>query len=255
MRNFLFLLLMGAMLMFTLKLCYGQTHIGVNYGSIAGEDAWGITADTSNEIAGVEINLDGTAQGGGSVTWGRWHAEAIVPISVFGLKIFVDGLFKKYEGQETGQNRDAGAAIQLPSFVEGLDIGIGVFGRNSNPFGAPNALDDLEGIGYNRNDFDGLGLENISPPPTGLSIQPSGNYLNMLIYANWDLNEDWSLKARAMPQLTGEDKVHQLILSPQVSYDLNNKVNLVIGGDIAFQTFGDMIEKELAIFTSLSLEL
>lgn len=254
MKKFL-LLTMIFMLAFSCSV-FGTTKVGGTFSNIAGEQAWGITVDTSHDAGFAVFGLDSTVQGGGSITWGTWHAEAVFDVGPFGLKLFVDGLFKKYIGQETGQNRDAGAAIQLPPFgIEGLDVGIGVFGRNTNPFGAPNALDDLEGIGYNRNDFDGLGLENISPPPKGLSIQSPGNYLNMLVYADWEINDDWSLKVRAMPQLSGEDKVHQFIISPQVSFDVRDKLDLVLEGDLGFQTFKDVIEKEVAVIASLSLEL
>ena len=234
---------------------YAGTHIGGTYSNIAGSTGWGVTADTSQQVGAVEVNLDGTAQGGGTITWGRWHAEAIAPVGPLGIKVFVDGVFKKYEGQETGQHRDIGAAIQLPEIIDGLDLGVGVFGRNSNPFGAPNALDDLEGIGYNRNDFDGLGLENISPPPKGLSIPSPGNSINILVYGSYTINEDWSLKVRAMPQLSGEEKVHQLIVSPQVSFDVNDRINLVLGGDFGFQTYQDTIEQEAALLATVSLEL
>lgn len=235
---------------------HAQTNIGGTFSNIAGERAWGVTVDTSHDTGKVEINLDGTAQGGGSILWGTWHAEAIFDVSVFGVKFFVDSRFKKYTGQEFGDNRDYGAAIQLPPLgIAGLDVGIGVFGRNSNPFGRPNAYDDLEGLGYNRNDYEGLGLEKIQPPPRGLSPQPLGTFVNLIIYGKWVINEDWKVKVRAMPQLTGEEKVHQLIISPEVSFDMSDRVNLVFSGDLGFQTFDDTLERELAIFASLSLEL
>ena len=233
----------------------GQTTIGGTFANIAGEQGWGFTVDTSQTIGKIEINADTTTQGGDAITWGTWHAEAIFDVSVIGVKFFVDGRFKKYTGQELGDNRDYGAALQLPPFgIKGLDVGIGLFGRNSNPFGRPNLYDDAEAMGYNRNDYEGLGLENIQPPPEGLSPQPLGTFLNSLIYANWKINKDWKIKARAMPQLTGKDKVHQLIVSPQVNYDLGNHFDLTISGDFAFQTYQGNVETEHAFTTSFNKE-
>ncbi len=247
------------MIIFTLAFTitvHAQTNIGGTYANIASEQGWGVTVDTSHDTGKVEINIDGTAQGGDAIIWGTWHGEAIFDVSVFGVKLFVDGRFKKYTGQETGDNRDYGAAIQLPPIgIDGLDVGIGVFGRNANPFGRPNLYDDAEALGYNRNDYEGLGLENIQPPPTGLSPMPLGTSVNMLVYGTWQINDEWKVKVRAMPQLTGKDKVHQLIVSPEVHFDLGERLGLTLSGDIAFQTYQEVIERELAIIAAISLKL
>ena len=250
----LLLLTMIFMLAFSFSV-FAKTNIGGTFQSLAGETGWGGTIDTSHDLGKVEINVDATAQGGDAITWGTYHAEAIFDVSVFGVKLFVDSRFKKYAGQEFGDNRDYGAAIQLPPIgIKGLDIGIGLFGRNSNPFGRPNLYDDAEAIGYNRNDYEGLGLENIQRPPTGLSPQPLGTFLNMLIYSNWKINDDWKVKVRAMPQLTGEEKVHQLIISPEVNFDLGDHFDLTLSGDFAFQAYEDVIERETAFTTTFSKE-
>lgn len=255
MKKLMFFTIIISMVLMMFSMAYAKTNIGGSFQSLAGEQGYGVTVDTSNEIGKVEINADATAQGSDSILWGTWHAEAIFDVSMFGVKFFVDGRFRKYTGQELGDNRDYGAAIQLPAMVQGLDVGIGLFGRSSNPFGRPNLYDDAESLGYNRNDYEGLGLENIQPPPTGLSPQPLGTFLNMLIYAKWKVNDDWKVKIRAMPQLSGEDKVHQLIVSPEVHFDLGERLDLVLGGDFAFQTYNKTIEQELAILMSISLEL
>lgn len=248
----LLLLTMIFMLALSFSVC-AKTNVGGTFQSLASEQGWGATVDTSHDFGSIELNADVTAQGGDAITWGTWHADVIFDVSIFGVKLFVDSRFKKYAGQEFGDHRDLGAAIQLPPIgIEGLAVGIGVFGRNSNPFGRPNLYDDAEALGYNRNDYEGLGLENIQPPAKGLSPVPLGTFVNMLIYGTWEINEDWKVDVRAMPQLSGEEKVHQLIISPAVNFDLGDHFDLTLSGDFAFQTYKDGIERETAFSTTFS---
>ena len=127
----------------------------------------------------------------------------------------------------------------------GVQVSLGIFGRNGGVFSQPTALKTLEDNGYDITALGDLGLDAVNPAPTGLSIK-AGNSVNALIEAEFDL--DFAhVRIQGMPELSAsEDAVHQLITTLQSSWELGRRLQLTGTLDIGFQTFEGTLEREIA---------
>ena len=250
------LILMGPPLM-TSQAEVDETSIGVIFNEVAGVRSGGLSAAAPYNLGVVDGHATVSAQFGGGIIRGKYHAEINKDIGAFGLKVYTDGLFKGYSTRDLGRQSDVGLAIEFPEFPEigtvGLVAGAGVFGSNAGPFGPPNAGDTLEALGYDAQKLEDLELYGFTPSPTGLSFK-AGNSLNLLAYLTLSHPSGASLSIRVMPELAGEsdDSIHQLIISPSTSIEVRDNVNIQISADIGFQTVGDVIEKELATLAQVN---
>ena len=82
-------------------------------------------------------------------------------VSAVGIRLFSNNKLKGYTVDTLGRTNDVGAALVIPT--GDLEIAVGVFGRNGNPFGKPNAKDDLVPLGYNEDTLLSLGLDTLHP--------------------------------------------------------------------------------------------
>ena len=227
-----------------------NTSISLSFDRIVDDSGWGVLASTPIHVGVVDGYLAGIAQGG-DIIRGKYHAEAGFPIGSFGIRAITFGTVKGYSFGELGNEKNIGFAIDTPE-VAGASIRVGIFGRNAGEFGSPNARGTLEDAGYDPNSLDGLGLENINPPPAGLSFK-AGNSLNALISADFDW-QGVSFSIKGMPELTGEgDPAHQAIISAHISRDITETVGLDLGAEVGFQSWLGEVERELAYFTALSV--
>lgn len=236
-----------------------ESSIALSYNQITGSRGWGILGAVPFQTRHVNGNISAIAQGGGNIIRGKYHAEAGITIRRFDFKLYTDGTFKGYSARDLGRQADIGIAIEFPDFdVAGFHAtgGAGVFGRNAGQFGPPNARDDLENLGYDPNTLDGRELESLHPPPAGLSFK-AGNSLNLLAYVLLTHPKGFNIAVKAMPELvgSGNNPVHQLIITPSTSFELRDNINIEFGADIGFQTFDDKIERELATLVVIKLTL
>lgn len=234
-----------------------EVSIAGTFNEIAGVRGWGLLGAVPFQTGAVNGNVSAIAQGGGNIIRGKYHAEAGITLNSFDFKLYTDGTFKGYSAHDLGRQSDVGLAIEFPDFdVAGFQAtgGAGVFGRNAGQFGPPNARDDLENLGYDPNTLDGLNLESVHPPPSGLSFK-AGNSLNLLTYILLKHPKGFNIVIKAMPELVGagDNPVHQLIITPSTSFELRDNINIELGADIGLQTFNDTIEKELATLVAVKL--
>ena len=177
---------------------------------------------------------------------GRYRLE--VGTSTF--KLFQDGTFKGYQLDSLGRQSDLGVKGTVE--VSGLDISIGVFGRNAGEFGPPNAYDTLRDQGYDEAALEAIGgLDALNPAPTGLSIR-GGNSLNLLLSTEFEV-KGFDIEVRALPQLTGDVKAHQGLVLLQTAYELTENVSLNLGADIALQLVDETVEYETATVATVSV--
>ena len=76
-----------------------------------------------------------------------------------------------------------GLAFTVP--VDDLNFDVGIGGKNSSPFGAPNAYDTLVASGFNESDLAGRGLAKLTPALKGLPFK-DGNALNAFVSSGFE---------------------------------------------------------------------
>ena len=220
--------------------------IGVSYNKVAEDTGWGAIANLEGDITeGVVGELDIQLQGG-DIIKGRYTAE----VGISGISVFHSGNIKGYSLEGLGNELDLGAKGTIN--VSGLDVSVGVFGRNASEFAGRTAQSIL--VDENDIDEDVLpdGLEAISPDPTGLKIVP-GSSVNLLLETEFDV-EQFAVGVRAMPQLTGEVKAHQLLVIANTDVPITEDISLNLGGEVAFQSVEDVIEYETAALITVDIE-
>ena len=220
--------------------------VGISYSKVAEDTGWGGVANLEGDITeGVVGELDIQLQGG-DIIKGRYTAE----VGISGISVFHSGNIKGYSLDGLGNELDLGAKGTIN--VSGLDVSVGVFGRNASEFAGRTA----QSILVDENDIDAdllpQGLDAISPAPTGLKIVP-GSSVNLLLETGLDVN-GVALEVRAMPQLTGDIKAHQLLVIANTDVPVTENISLNLGGEIAFQSVEDVIEYETAALVTVDIE-
>ena len=220
--------------------------IGITYNKVAEDTGWGAVANLNGTIAETfDTELDVQLQGGDLIK-GRYSLEV-------GYKAFVafqNGNIKGYTLDGLGNELDIGLKTQVK--VGQFDVAVGVFGRNASAFAPRTAYSIL----VDENGFaeDGLpdGLDAISPPPSGLKIH-AGSNLNLLLKTELEVDR-WDVGVSVLPQLTGEIKAHQALVTAQTDVDITENIAVNLGGEAAFQAVDGEIEYETAALATLTLE-
>ena len=228
-----------------LAICIAMANansVGITYSQVVDDTSWGAVANLDGNITdGVDAELDLQLQGG-EIIKGRYSTE----LKVGFLGIFHNGNIKGTSLDGLGNELDIGARGVVN--IQGLDVSVGVFARNASEFAGQTAHSVLVDKGF---DEDALpaGLDTISPPPSGLKIIP-GSSLNVLFGTSVDLGMfDCSLKV--MPQLTGDVKAHQSLLTAQTDVKLSENIDLILGGEIVFQAVDGEIDYETSSLATL----
>ena len=238
----LYALVLTILLMLSGMQANADRSLGLTVNQIGPDVSWGASADIPFQMGAAACDLDVTVQGGDQIL-GKSQLQVSVPVAGFDAGIFTKTNVKGYSVSDLGRATDIGAKVGR-KFGD-AQISLGIFGRNGGVFGPPNALKTLEDAGYDVSVLADLGLENVNPAPTGLSIA-AGNSVNALIEAEFDLSFA-HVRLQGMPELSGdEDAVHQLIATLQSSWDLSERIKLTGTLDVGFQTFGGEIQREVA---------
>lgn len=220
--------------------------IGITYNKVAEDTGWGAVANLNGTIADTfDAELDVQLQGGDLIK-GRYSLE----VGYKAFLVFQNGNIKGYSLDGLGNELDIGVKTQVK--VGQLDVAIGVFGRNASEFAPRTAYSVL--VDENGFDADGLpeGLDGISPPPSGLKIH-AGSNLNLLLKTEWEVDR-WDVSASLLPQLTGEVKAHQALVTAKTDIEVTENIDLNLGGEVAFQSVDGEIEYETAGLATLNLE-
>lgn len=219
--------------------------IGITYNKVAEDTGWGAIANLNGTIADtLNTELDVQLQGG-DVIKGRYALE----VGYKSLIVFQNGNIKGYRLDGLGNELDLGLKTQVK--VGQLDVAVGVFGRNASEFAIPTAESVLLENGFAA---DALpeGLADIAPAPSGLRIY-AGRNLNLLLSTELEVDR-WDVGIRVLPQLTGEIKAHQALLTAQTDVALTENIDLNLGGEVAFQSVDGVLEYETAGIATLNLE-
>ena len=232
-------------------------YLGFNYDEVAGDSGWGMRGGTPFKTGVLEGHVEASFQNTGDILRGKSELEVGVPIGAFDVAVFSVNTVKGDALSNLGRQNDIGLKVGSPEAVFGswqFTGSLGVFGRNGGVFAAPNALSDLTGLGYNEDDFAGLGLDRIGRPSRGLSFK-SDNSVNAQLKSTLTHTSGVSLEAVLQPEIAGagDNPVHQLGVSATTSFEVWF-FSLEVGLEWMFQTFDGEIENERAGFGSWNIE-
>ena len=186
---------------------HGAGNIGFTYSQVIDDQSGGVTAEYEHDGETIDFEIDGQLQSG-DIYRGKAHAEVVFRLgNSIGLKPFVDITAKGYTLDGLGREQNYGLAGTVK--VGDLDFDIGVGGRNSNPWGEPNALDELLPKGYNEDELKALGLDKVHPAPKGIPFK-SGN--SVIAFASTSLEKgNFEVDLKGVFEVAGEgDKAHQI---------------------------------------------
>ena len=189
---------------------------------------------------------------------GKSELEVGVPIGAFDFLIFSVNTIKGEAIASLGRQNDIGLKVRSPEADFGdwhITGALGIFGRGGGVWASPTALSDLLGLGYNEEDFAGLGLKTFGRPSRGLSFK-ADNSVNAQLKTTFTHISGLSLEAILQPELVGagSNPVHQFGVSATTSVDVW-RVSLEFGLEWMFQTFEGNIENERAGFGSINIKL
>ena len=234
-----------------------SAYLGFNFDEVAGDIGWGLRGGSPFQAGILDGHFKTTLQDTGDLLRGKYELELGVPIGPLSGIVFNHGTVKGESIAELGRQSDLGFKLRSPEADFGdwhFTADLGVFGRNGGVFAPPNALSDLEGLGYTSETFEGFGLDSINRPSRGLSFK-ADNSVNAVLKAAFVHKSGLSLEAALKPELAGagDNPVHQALLSATTSLRVG-KLLLEFGLEWIFQTYDGNIEQERAGFGSWNIE-
>ena len=226
---------------------HGAGNIGFTYSQVIDDQSGGVTAEYEHDGETIDFEIDGQLQSG-DIYRGKAHAEVVFRLGSIGLKPFVDITAKGYTLDGLGREQNYGLAGTVK--VGDLDFDIGVGGRNSNPWGEPNALDELLPKGYNEDELKALGLDKVHPAPKGIPFK-SGN--SVIAFASTSLEKgNFEIDLKGVFEIAGEgDKAHQIHADFETNRNLFGNVDLIVALQVATQFYQKSIQYESAVLTTI----
>ena len=218
---------------------YSEGNVAVNVSRVIEDTSWGVIGDYEKGIFEIEGNLQSGDQYTGNVD---------VAVTLFDyFRVSSKNTLKGYSLEGLGRVNDLGAAFVLP--VGDIDVAVGVFGRNGNPFAPRNALGTLTDAGFAETDFDGLGLADITLSE-GISIKGGSSMLASL-EAEVDVGR-FEVELQGLLELLGEDeKVQQVHANISTDGDLGNGFTWNVAANVRLQKYGELVEYESDYFAGI----
>ena len=242
-----FVILLTCAALLCCQFAYAEGNIAVNYSQIIDDTAWGVIGDYEHDTGPFDFEVEGQLQSG-AIYNGTVETAITFDVSAVGIRLFSNNKLKGYTVDTLGRTNDVGAALVIPT--GDLEIAVGVFGRNGNPFGKPNAKDDLVPLGYDEDTLLSLGLDTLHPAPKGLTIE-GGNSINASIETEFDVNR-FEVELRGLLEIAGEgEKTHQLLTNIATDGNLAIGLNWQAAVNIALQKYGEHYEWESAWFVGV----
>ena len=229
---------------------FATGNIGFNYSRAIDDQNWGVLGDYEHKADIFDFEVEGQLQSG-DVYRGKTDLSVTLntPLPI-DLQLYSNNTLKGYTLDTLGRVNDVGAALVVP--IRSLNVSVGIFGRNGNPFAPRTALSTLTDAGFSEEDFTGLDLENIQLSE-GMSIK-AGSSLNSSIETEFDISR-FEVEVKGLLELVGEgEKVHQLLANIATGGTLLQRFNWQISADLGVQLFGDVVEYETSWITSVGYE-
>ena len=240
-------LLLIALMLFPAQ-TFAEGALGFSLNRALDDQSWGLFGEHAHHAERFDTEFEGSLQAGDAY---RGETETAITFDVgnrLGVRLYSHNTFKGHTLSDIGRVNDMGVALAVPT--GDMEVAIGIFGRNGNPFAIPTAKDILVGEGF---DGDTLPeeLATLESGQKGLSIK-DGSSVNAAISAEFDVRR-FEVETKALLEIAGEgERVHQLLTTlatdgqfPRLGLDW--KIVL----DIDAQWFDGTIEYETAWLTTL----
>lgn len=221
--------------------------IGFTYSQVIDDQSMGLTAEYEHDGETIDFEIDGHLQSG-DIYRGKAHAAVVFRLGTIGLKPFMDVTAKGYTLDGLGREQNYGLAGTVE--VGDLDFDIGVGGRNSHPWGEPNALDELLPKGYNEDALKALGLDKVHPTPRGIVFK-SGNAVIGFASTRFEKG-NFEIDLKGVFEIAGGgDKAHQIHADFKTNRTLLGNVALIVGLQVATQFYQKSVQYESAVITTI----
>ena len=206
---------------------YSEGSVAVNVAGVMDENAWGIVGEYEQGIFEVEGNLQSGEAYAGNVNAAATFFDY--------LRVSSKNTLKGYSLTGLGRTNDLGAAFVF-GLTDDIDVAVGVFGRNGNPFKAVYELAD-------PTDPDSVTLKD-----AGITIQGGSTALASL-EAELDVGR-FEVELQGLLELLGkDDKVQQV--HANISTDgalFNTGITWNIAANVRLQKYGELIQTETDYF-------
>ena len=235
-----FVILLTIVAMIFSQCVFAEGNIAVNVSRVIEDSNWGVIGDYEKGIFEVEGNL----QSGDQYT-GNLNASVLL---LDYIKISSKNRLKGDALYTLGRENDLGGAFVFP--IAGIDVAVGVFGRNGNPFQPRDAFGVLTGVGFAEADLQGLGLENLTLSE-GIAIKEGSTMLTSFA-AELDVGR-FEVELQGLLEILGkDDKVQQFhgnISTDGVLGDSGFTWN--VAANVRMQKQGQVIEYEMDYFAGI----
>lgn len=221
---------------------FSEGTIGANLSHAPNDVSWGLLGDYEHDADAFDFEVEGNIQSGD-----QYRGKVDTSLTVGFIKFSLNNTLKGYELDTLGRQNDLGASFVLP-IGDAVEVAVGVFGRNGNPFQPRNALNTLTDVGFTETDFEGLGLENITLAE-GISIKEGSALLGSL-ETEFEVNR-FEIELQGLLELFGEGvKVHQVKSNISTDGALMDNLHWQAVVNIYAQLYGDVIEYESGLTLS-----
>ena len=211
---------------FFTSMAYSEGNLAVNVAGVLDDNAWGVIGDYEKGIFEVEGNLQGGDTYAGNVD------AAFILFDYF--RISSKNTLKGYTLDELGRTNDLGASFVYP--IGGVDVAVGIFGRNGNPFAPVYELSDPSNP------------ESAVLKDAGITIQEGSTMLASL-EAELDIGR-FEVEGQGLLELLGtDDKLQQVRLN--ISTDgafFDTGITWNVAADVRLQKLGEVVETETSYF-------
>jgi len=226
---------------------FAEGRIGFSFSQVIDERSSGAVGEWERDFGRYSVEVDGQIQSG-DIYRGKYHGAVIFDVRAVGVKLSTEGTVKGHTLGTLGRDSNLALALTVP--VDNLRFDVGFAGRNSRPWGAPSAKDELLPKGFDETELDALGLGAVYPAPRGIQFK-HGNSIAALVATELDWQKI-EIGIKGLIELVGEgDRVHQILTKFQTSKRLNEVLSLTLGSELMLQFYRDALQSESAVFSTV----
>ncbi|MDE0685613.1 MAG: hypothetical protein OXI63_22015 [Candidatus Poribacteria bacterium] len=226
---------------------WAEGKIGFSFSQVIDERSSGAVGEYERDFGRYTVEVEGQIQSG-DIYRGKYHGAVIFDVKTVGVKLSTEGTIKGYTLGTLGRDSNIALALTVP--VDNLSFDVGFAGRNSRPWGAPSAKDELLPKGFDEAKLDALGLGSVYPAPSGIQFK-HGNSIAALVATELDWHKV-EIGIKGLIEIVGEgDRAHQILTKFQTSKRLSDKLSLNLGSELMLQFYRDELQSESAVFTTV----
>ena len=249
-RWFLYFILVAFVLLTLQSFGWAEGNVGFNYSRAVNDASWGVTGDWEHDAGIFDLTVEGDLQAG-DLYKGITDVAISFDVAAVAIKFDSRNTFKGYSLGGMGRKNVLGTSLVLP--MGDVEFSFGIFGQNGNPFAPQNALTALTAAGFTEEDFEGLGLENITLSE-GISVKDGSALLGGLETAfDFDIaGRDFKLAIQTLLEIAGEgERVHQIRSNLGTHGEFLGAFDWQAALTLEAQLYGKVVEYETTWFVGL----